>query len=282
MGWVYHFLGERSKAWHRRGVPWSERVRLSLLSMGRHFMRADVPAHGAAMAFNFFLSLIPLLAIIGYVLGLVLRRQGIELFFTPLLPAIPKDVRPLVLAELRVLSEASTAPAPFIAVGFVWASSSGLHGFLDGIEGVLEIPRRAFWRKRGIALLWTIASVIGLPLFGYVLLQLRHALPHGWFAPLLAVVLFFVGVFVLTLLYALAAPGYGMRGSWPGAGGAVGLWLAGSWGFSFYVRSLGNYSAYYGSLAAVAVLLLWCWLTAMALLLGAGFNHEFMRLRTGR
>jgi membrane protein len=247
------------------------------MEMWRHALRADVASHASSTAFSFFLSLVPLLVIVGYALGLVLRRQGVELFLTPLSPAIPKEVRPLLLRELTSLSETDAVPAPLLALGFLWAASSGVHGFQSGIESILELPRRAYWRTRLIAIAWTLGTLVLLPLVGTVLLLIRKQVSRGVFVPFLALVLFALGASVLTLLYSFVSRGYGVRRVWRGAALAVGLWIAASYGFSAYVRQLGNYSAYYGSLAAVAVLLLWCWLSAFVLLIGAVVNREIAR-----
>lgn len=49
--------------------------------------------------------------------------------------------------------------------------------------------------------------------------------------------------------------------------------------FSFYVDNLGNYSALYGSLGAIIVLMLWLYLTSVAILLGALVNHILLVMR---
>ena len=59
-----------------------------------------------------------------------------------------------------------------------------------------------------------------------------------------------------------------------GAAVAMVIWLAASVGFSIYVETFGNYAKTYGSLAAVVILMLWLWLTAYAVLLGAEINAE--------
>jgi len=59
-----------------------------------------------------------------------------------------------------------------------------------------------------------------------------------------------------------------------GAGVATVIWLLASIGFSVYVETFGSYAKTYGSLAAVVVLLMWLWLTAYAILLGAEINAE--------
>ena len=59
-----------------------------------------------------------------------------------------------------------------------------------------------------------------------------------------------------------------------GAVVATVIWLIASIGFSLYVATFGSYAKTYGSLAAVVVLMLWLWLTAYAILLGAEINAE--------
>jgi uncharacterized BrkB/YihY/UPF0761 family membrane protein len=65
----------------------------------------------------------------------------------------------------------------------------------------------------------------------------------------------------------------------PGAVLAVVLWLVISWAFGLYVSTLADYAAFYGSLAAVAVLLVWLWLTSFAILVGAELNSQLEGLR---
>jgi membrane protein len=64
---------------------------------------------------------------------------------------------------------------------------------------------------------------------------------------------------------------------WSGALVAAALWAASSEGFAWYVSSLGNYQAVYGSLATVAIFLTWVWLSASAVLIGAIINAEIER-----
>jgi membrane protein len=65
----------------------------------------------------------------------------------------------------------------------------------------------------------------------------------------------------------------------PGAALAVVLWLVISWAFGLYVSTLAEYAVFYGSLAAVAVLLVWLWLTSLAILVGAELNSQLEGLR---
>ncbi len=71
------------------------------------------------------------------------------------------------------------------------------------------------------------------------------------------------------------------RRAWPGAIVAFTAWLVVSWGFGVYVTSLGRYALFYGSVATVAVLLVWLYLTSWALLVGAELNAQLEGLRDG-
>jgi membrane protein len=85
------------------------------------------------------------------------------------------------------------------------------------------------------------------------------------------------GLLMLAAFYWLAVdhPPGAKRRVWPGAAAAIVSWLIVSWGFGEYTLSIGdNYALYYGSLAAVAVLLVWLYLTSLALVIGAEVNAE--------
>jgi membrane protein len=117
----------------------------------------------SAMAFHFFLSLIPLLVVLGYVLGHLVRQKGVESFMAPLLDAAPDVATDLVRHELERLAGASASPiAPIGIVGFLWIASSGAHGLMNVFELSLSARRRPWWKKRLFALVWVLGSVIAV------------------------------------------------------------------------------------------------------------------------
>ena len=73
------------------------------------------------------------------------------------------------------------------------------------------------------------------------------------------------------------APSRGHR-VWPGVFCAVGCWLLVSWVFGAYVVSIADYALFYGSLAAVAVLLVWLYLTSLSIVVGAELNAQLATL----
>lgn len=142
--------------------PWKRAARwLYRIAQGLHQHHALDAA--SAMAFHFFLSLIPLLVVMGYVLGLLVRQKGVEAFMDPLLEAAPEMATDLVRRELERLAGATSAPiAPLGVFGFLWIASSGTHGLMNVFEIALGAKRRPWWKKRLIATVWVLGSIVAV------------------------------------------------------------------------------------------------------------------------
>jgi membrane protein len=86
---------------------------------------------------------------------------------------------------------------------------------------------------------------------------------------------FLLVVFVVDLVY-YVAPNADTEWVWitPGSLLATGLWLLASIGFKVYVQNFSNYSAVYGAIGSVIVLMLWFYMSGFALLIGAELNAE--------
>jgi membrane protein len=94
-------------------------------------------------------------------------------------------------------------------------------------------------------------------------------------------VLLLVVSFMFSILY-WAAPNVrhpGFRWLSPGGVFAVAIWVIASGAFALYVASFSSYNKTYGALAGVVVLLVWLWISNIAILLGAEFNAELERGR---
>jgi YihY family inner membrane protein len=88
------------------------------------------------------------------------------------------------------------------------------------------------------------------------------------------IIIFLLSMTVLVFIYRIGRPGHpGIMRLFPGAAVATVLWWVVDISFGFYVRKM-PYDAVYGGLAAAIGLLLWMYLTAMVVLLGAAFNVE--------
>lgn len=258
----------------------------------------DALSAAPAMAFHFFLSLIPLLVFVGFLAGRLVRLHGTDATLGPLLELLPDQAETVLRSELERLSGVDGSIAPVAFVGFVWVASGGAHGFMDALEVTLSASRRPWWKKRVLSIAWVFVATFGvlittslfarlsagalLPARGYTrewTQQLMYTLDDRSLSSLGIAVL--VGICALAAFYwlSVARPKGVKRHVWPGAIVAMSLWVSMSWGFGAYVTSLGKYTVYYGSLAAMAVLLVWFWLSSLMFLVGAELNAQLEGVR---
>jgi len=173
----------------------------------------------------------------------------------------------------------------------LWSASTGTLNLLKAVNLAYdETETRGWFKLRGIALLLTAGAV----LFVLTAVTLIAVLPAviGFFGlgaagervvtllrwPLLLA----IGLVALTVVYRLGPDRRSPRLRWTawGSAAAMAVWLAASWGFSYYVENFGSYNETYGSLGGVVILLMWFFVTAFSVLLGAEIGAE-MELQTG-
>ena len=193
------------------------------------------------------------------------------------------------LFEVTVRYVASKASAGLLTLGLIftlWSASTGVYAIMEQLNIVYHVKdRRPFWKARGIAIVLmllffglTIAS-LSVVIFGGVV-QSWVASIIGWSHPLLtffATLRWIIIIAALLLALALAycyGPDANLSFSFisPGSVVAIILIALGSIGFRFYVSEFGNYSATYGNLAAMIILMLWMYLASIAILLGGEVN----------
>lgn len=311
-------------------TPVWRRVLRAVTRLGQGLFFHNAFRVAPAMAFHFFLSLMPLLVFIGWVIGALVRSKGADTVLAPFIESLPTSTENMIEREAHRLGGADRL-GPLAAVGFLWIASGGTQGLMDAVEGVVGAPRRPWWKQRLLALAWVITSLaaVSAASFGVVswsalfssdeMAQVGARNGGGASADAPASsstsasssstkrkpahpvvtrarrrVLKTDNDHTLALLLSIAGAISGLgafywvsvshtkrvrRRVFPGAALAVGLWLVISWGFGLYVRTLSNYAVFYGSLAAVAVLLVWLWLTSLAILVGAELNAQLEGLR---
>jgi len=255
-------------------------------ALGRVF--PDCVTLSQAIAFNMFLAFFPLLLFTLGVLG------GTRLFHDAL-QEIPDRLN-LILPP----GSAGVVSAYFVRKtihtwrwmvlglgGTLVTGTQVMVGYIEGfrvIEG--DLLRSGYWRRQGRALLLLcltivpMLSVVTLTVFGkqtraWLMLRTRSVyMTHELELTLYAIVVFVLAMGVLVVLYRLGRPGHpGMLDLLPGALVSTILWWAADIVFGWYVRKM-PYDAMYRGLAAAIGLLLWMFLTAMIVLLGAAYNAE--------
>ena len=260
-----------------------------LLRTQREASRDYMGLIAAGVAFYGLLAIFPALAALISIYGLVADPAEIGQQMGGLLTMLPPEAAGILNQQLQTLaSQPSGGLSIGVAVGILralWSAATGIKALIQGLNIAYdEEERRGFFRLNGIALLLTLGGV----LMAIVALGLIAVLPAvanllGVSGPIAtAVSLLRWPLLLAAVLVALAvAYRYGPSRDEPqwrwvswGAGVATVLWLVGSVLFSVYVQNFGNYSKTYGSVGAIVILMMWFFLTAYVVLLGAELNAE--------
>lgn len=144
--------------------------------------------------------------------------------------------------------------------------------------------------KRGFLMLnlTSIAFTLGALLIGIALIVTVGAVPamlaylrlESWAETLIAVgrwpVLLVAVLTGISLIYRFGPSRHAPKWRWLSWGAVIAtlVWIAASWGFSFYLQNFANYNATYGSLGAVIGLMMWTWISVIILIVGAEINAE--------
>lgn len=254
-----------------------ERVLRSRFARGLWILLVNLDRYAAAraasaMAFDAFLSLIPLVAAAGVILHRLHSSSATTL--GPLLKAIPPAVAQLLDSEFLRLSDAGFAVfAPLVIVAFAWVSSAGLSTALGVFECIYIGVERPWWKRRLIAMAYVLGGLVAVSIVTAIGLWIASkssviGWAIGFSLPLVGPVLLVAGFFRI----ATQRTGGPRRRILPGAILTVALWAATSTLFSFYVGRIASYATLYGNLATVAIALLWLWIASIALLVGGEVN----------
>jgi membrane protein len=251
----------------------------------------------AGMAFYWFLAVFPaLLAAVG-VLGLVKAGpEAVDAISRGIRSTLPPGAAEVLTGAVeRAGQQAGGAAVLAALVGLglaVWSASAGMVAVQSGLNVAYDVGEdRPFIAQRVRAL---VLLVVTLVLAGVATAMLVFGQPigeaigdrvplGGAFVVVWTILRWVIALGAVTVLFAslyyLAPNRQTPRWAWISPGGVVGtaIWLVASLGFSFYVSSFGSYGETYGSLAGVVVLLLWLFLSALAVVFGGELNAELER-----
>jgi membrane protein len=251
-----------------------------------------VPLLAGGVAFFALLAIVPGLAALLSIYGLVANPDDISRQVLDALEAAPAEVRGLVEQQLTSIAGSAGGTAVIgIILGTavaLWSASSGMAHLVEAINRAYdEDETRGFVKKRGLAVLLTFGAILFV-LFALVVIAVVPAVVDaiglGTLGQIIAfvvrwVVLLGVMLVALAVLYRTAPDRDAPRWRWvsPGAVIATTIWVIASLLFSLYVANFGSYNETYGSLGAVVVLMLWLQLTALVVIYGAELNAELER-----
>jgi membrane protein len=236
------------------------------------------PFAAAGMAFYFFLAIFPaLIALIG-ILGLVnVDASGLVESIRTTLPGGAGQA--LAQAVARADNPSDTASLVATVGGIlvaVWSGSSGMAGLQSGLNIAYDVDHdRKFIAKRAVAFALLLATIAlgGVPSPFFTFGDTVAFTIIGWVLTIVAVTILF------SIFYWLGPNRERPSWRWVSAGGVVGalIWIAGSALFGIYVSNFNNYGKTYGPLAGVIVLIVWLYLSSLAVLIGGELNAELER-----
>lgn len=246
----------------------------------------------AGVAFYSLLALIPALAAVIAIWGLVADPATIESQIASLGQLLPASVQGLLEQQMSRIAAQSSASLGLGAIASIlfslWSANKGMKAVLEAIQIAYdEQDQRGFVKKNAVSLVMTLGAIVaGLVVIGLVLVMPAVFGVVGLESAAATAVsvlrwpfLFVLVIAALGVIYRYGPNRDRPRWRWvsPGAIVATILWLLGSLGFSYYVSNFGSYNETYGSLGAVVILLMWFFLTAFFILLGAELNAEVER-----
>ena len=263
-------------------------LELGKRSIRKAYLQDDMLMYAAALAFRMFFALIPFLIFVVALIG-VLRVPG---FFEWLLDKaqniLSKDAvgqAKLVLGQVRHQARGGLLAFGAVIVA-VWYASVAVRSLMTALNVVFEVQEDRPAQIRyplsmllavGFALTIAIASalmLVGKPIISTLFARLGFgevlASVWVWLRWPAAVLLLMVAA-ALTY-HVLPNDEEPFRFLTPGAVLAVIVWVVASAGLHYYVLNFANYSVMYGALGAVLMLLLYFYVSAAVLLLGAEVN----------
>ena len=277
-----------ASAWKLGGLSWRELGR----RVWAEVQEDDVFGRAAQLSYYFLLALFPLLLFLTSLLGFF-AGAGTELRDTLLSylgRVVPASASDLIRTTVTDISEGKGGgKLSFGLLAALWAASNGMGAISASLNIAYDVKEtRPWWKERLVSIALTIAlavliiSALILVLYGgRIADSVAGAFAFGqaftitWKIVQWPIVLVFV-LLAFALIYYFAPNLHDVKWQWvtPGSVIGVALWLLVSFGFSLYLSFFDSYSATYGSLGAVIVLMLWFYLTGAAILIGGEMNSE--------
>ena len=265
-------------------------------AIGRSISEVDrkhLLAFSGSLAYYYFLALLPLLILLASALAYIPIPHLFDQVLLWMSYFIPADSMTLVRQVFSdLMATRNSGFLSFGIVGTVWTASGASAALIEALNVAYGVKEgRPFWHTRLLAIGLTIAlgalvAVVLAAMFLGPIIGARVAhrvgldplFTQSWFY-FRWIVAICSSVLAIEIVYYLA-PNVEQRKFWrtvPGSIVAVTAWIGASYVFGFYVQHVGNLSKSYGTLGAVAGLLLWFYLSSAAILVGAEVNAELLK-----
>jgi membrane protein len=262
------------------------------------FSEDNITDWAAALTYYGLLSLFPALIALVSILGLFGDPERTTRTITDVVTQIGPDTAADTFAgpiESITSNRGAAGILFFVGLGAaLWSASGYIGAFMRASNVVYETPEgRPFWKLRPLQIVVTFVMVVllalvalSLVLTGPIVDAVAEPLGIGSTATTIwdiakwpVLVLVVIGMFSVLFFAAPNVKVGGFKRVLPGVVLGLVVWLVASAAFALYVANFGSYDKTYGTLGGVVVMLMWFWLTNLALLLGLELNAEIERSR---
>ena len=261
-----------------------------LITAAKEYNGEDMLYYAGALSFQVFFSLFPFLFFLLALLGSLNIPGFWDWLLDQVQAVLPEQPGTGVVEHTveQIRSQAQNSSLlSFWVIVTLWSASTGVRTIMHALNVAYDVEERPAWKEYLLSILYTILlAVLIIAAVGLILIGSQMA---EWLAQQIGLDSVFVTLWqwlripVATLLFiAVLALVYYLfpnidqpfRFITPGAVLATIVWLIASFAFSFYINNFASYSAIYGSLGAVIVLLIYLYLSTSILLFGAEINEQ--------
>ena len=243
----------------------------------------------AGVAFYSLLAIFPGIAAMMAIAGLIVEPSFITDQINKIAAVMPQEAAQIVIDQAISIAGSREGGLGLAAViGIVlalWSASAGMSSMMEGLNVAYdEEEKRGFLKRTFVRLALTIGVIIGFFLTALALVAvpaILHFVPLGGLSDTLIMILRWpivaaIAVLGLAIMYRYGPSRDNPEWKWvtPGAIAAVVFWLVASVAFAFYVRNFGSYNETFGSLGGVVVMLMWLWISAYIVMMGAELDSE--------
>jgi membrane protein len=257
------------------------------------FREDNLTDWAASLTYYGLLALFPALIVLVSVVGLVGDPESTTKTLTDIVNGIgPSSAADTFEGPIRQVTESRSTAGVALVISLataLWSASAYIGAFMRASNVIYETPEgRPFWKLRPLQLAMTLVMILllavialGVVMTGPIVEAVAD--PIGVSGTAITVwdiakwpVIALLFVLMIAVIY-YASPNVKPRGfRWvtPGSVVALAAWIVASAGFAFFVANFGSYNKTYGTLAGIVVLLVWLWITNVAILFGHELNAE--------
>ena len=243
----------------------------------------------AGVAFYGLLALFPAITAMIAISGLLIEPNQVVDQLNKFSAFMPAEVTSIITDQATAVAGSREGGLGLAAIfGLLiafYSASKGMASLIQGLNVAYdESEKRGFIKRMAVTFALTLLLIVGLIVGLAATLAVPAVLAFVDPGPITTALITAVQwalmialtMFGLSVLYRFAPSRTSPEWKWASVGAVAGclLWIVASAGFAFYVSNFGSYNESFGALAGVVVLLMWFWISAYVILMGAELNAE--------